>query len=82
LKLRLRAIEARNFSLRLEGGPVGAAALDGTVQTVEFTGFAIPPGRSVLTFHTDRPALLPGPGDPRLLDVALYGFELQAIATR
>ena len=77
LSATLRGLTPR--TLELEYGParLPAQRLDGSVQNLDWGLLTLPPGSTVLIFHTDQPVMTPGSGDSRALSVALYGLELQ-----
>ncbi len=79
LRLDVRGVTPRRMEVRLEQEIVAAYDLDGTYQQVNVPEFLLPPGRTVLSLNSEtNPS--PGPADTRPLAVALYGFELRAVA--
>jgi hypothetical protein len=79
LSLEVRSVSPRHLEIRLGTQVVAASDLDGTYQKIAVNDFIIQPGRTVLTLVSEAS---PGAGqtDSRRLAVALYVFELRALA--
>lgn len=78
LELQVRSAQPGTFRLELDGRELVARPLGDGVEAVQ-VDLALPAGRSQLAVRFDRPPISP-PGDSRLLAVALYEFELSAVA--
>lgn len=76
--LRVRALERVRLLLELGDARLGSRPLNGSIQRLEFADVVLPPGPSVLTLQTDRPAGRADAGDPRLLAIALYDLTVEA----
>lgn len=79
LRLEVRGVSRRQLEVRLDQNVIAARELDGSAQSVISHEFLILPGRTVLTLASDAD-IGPNPADSRRLAVALYGFELRALA--
>ena len=77
LTATLRGLTQRNLELEYGPARLPAQRLDGSIQKIDWGLVILPPGSTVLKFHTDGPAAAPGGDDARALSVALYGLELQ-----
>ena len=78
LVLRLRPVAPGPVSVALGANPVGEQTVGADVATVEWRDLVFPPGPTELRItNAAGPA---GATDPRALGVALYGFELTAVA--
>jgi hypothetical protein len=76
--VRVAAVAPRALQLRLGGALLGEREIDRQIQTVDFGEIAVPPGESVLTLRSTAAPERPGPGDARVLSVALYDLTLRA----
>jgi hypothetical protein len=81
IEFDLRAEEARELSLVLDGDEVWRAAVSANRVRLETEVFAVPPGTHELALRSPTPATPAPPGDPRSLLVCLYRAHLRVAAT-
>ena len=79
LRLQVRGVSARPLEVRLGNQVVATCQLDGTYQDVVVENLPIQPGQSVLSLICEANVAVSAT-DLRRLGVALYEFELRALA--
>lgn len=81
LRLRVRGLVAGEMTLQLGTRVVGKKILDGSIQDVGFSRLHIPPGQTMLVLAYPSPAVSDkAGGDQRGIALALYRFQLHAVA--
>jgi hypothetical protein len=80
IEAQVRAISGRSLRLELDGRVAGSRQLSAAAVEKMLVPGVLPPGKTRLRFRSDRAPEQGGEADTRLLDVALYGFELTVLA--
>ena len=78
LHLEVRAVVPRRLAIELDGRVVATRDLDNSRREIYVSDLRLPPGRTVLTLAAEAAAGTGG--DARSLAVALYRFDLRAVA--
>lgn len=74
-----RGLAEQKVNLTVNGGqPTAPVAIGEKRQRTPLPRVVIPPGKSVLVLHSDKPAEIP-PGDTRPLGFCVYSVTLQAV---
>jgi hypothetical protein len=79
LTFEARALTAGALEVSLDGKPVGAVEVGIARAAATTAAFAVPPGEHRLTL-TVPAARVAGPGDARVLGIALYSLEVHLLA--